>query len=202
MRRRRRDRSASFTWGLAAEVLELRALLSAATAHAAVHSAVIHYHAVHPASAPAFSYNGPIAGTLDVPSFELSHSYAGTLVISKTTLQAGASFKAKLNIPTVGTVGGFTVGAITGALSGKITSVVPNGNNQVITIAPKSGNLTASITFDHVITAKPKLTPTQAPMTLTIDSQGHVVSFAGTFHVPPIQPIFPGGDAAFTFTSS
>jgi hypothetical protein len=202
MRRRRRDRSDAFPGGLAAEVLELRSLLSAATAHVAVHAAVNYQHAVHPASAPAFSYNGPIAGTLDVPAFGLSHSYSGTLTIAKTTLNAGASFKAALNVPTVGDVGGFTIGTITGSLSGKITNVVPQGSNQVITIAPKGGSLTASVTFSD-ITVKPKLAPVKtAPMTLTIDSQGHIVSFSGTYHVPALQPIFAGGDAAFTFTAT
>jgi hypothetical protein len=191
---------------VAAEVLELRCLLSSTAAavarhalHAADRAQSHHGHAATPAG---FSYNGPIAGTLDVPAFSLSHSYAGTLVISKTTLQAGAAFKATLNIPTVGAVGGFAVGAITGSLSGKITNVVPQGSNQVITIAPKGGSLTAAVTFSH-ITVKPKLTPVKTtPMTLTIDSQGHIVSFSGTYHVPPVPPIFDGGDAAFTFAAS
>lgn len=206
MARLRRTQRESWNVSLAAEVLELRSLLSssaAAVAGYALHAAhQTQSHHGHTLTAPGFSYNGPIAGTLDVPSFGLSHSYSGTLVIANTTLQSGAAFKATLNVPAVGDVGAFNIGVITGKLSGKITSVVPQGNDQVITITPKGGSLTASVTFSH-ITAKPKLTPVKTTqMTLTIDSQGHIVSFSGTYHVPPVQPIFAGGDAAFTFTAT
>jgi hypothetical protein len=188
---------------VAAEVLEVRSLLSAgALVSHAVHGAERHAHASHPAAGPAFSYNGPFAGTLSVPSFSLSHSYSGTLTIANTTLQAGAAFKSALNLPAVGNVGGFNVGAITGKLAGTIASVVPQGSDQVITINPKSGSLSATVSFSG-FTVKPKLAPVKtSPETLTIDSQGHIVSFSGTWHVPAVTPFFAGGDAAFTFTST
>jgi len=202
MRWRRRAHSDSFTSGLAAEVLELRSLLSSAAAAVghALHAANQH-HAVHAASAPPFSYNGPIAGTLNVSAFDFSNDFSGNLVVSKTTLQAGAAFKVKLNIPPVGAVAGYNIGAITGSLAGSITSVVSQGSNEIITISPKTGSLTASVSYSG-IAIKPKLTPAHAPMTLTIDSQGHIVSFSGFWNVPALQPFYAGGITAFSFTTT
>ena len=182
---------------VAAEVLEVRSLLSGAAA--AVHAAELHAAHVHKAATvPSFSFKGSIGGTLNVPAFSFTHDFLGTLSISKTTLQPGAKFKASLSVPFIEDL---TVRGIKGSLSATINSNVPSGANKVITLTPTGGSLTGSLTFSGM-TIKTTLLPKNVPFTLTIDSSNNIVSFAGTYVVPSIPGLTAGGDAAFSFSST
>lgn len=194
----RRTRTESFAFPIAAEVLEVRSLLSAASAVGhAVHAA--DHAALHPAKTPVptFSFKGAIGGTLNVPAFSFTHDFLGTLTISKTTLQPGAKFKAKLSVPFVE---GLTVSGITGTLSATITSNTPGGDT-VIQMTPTGGSLKGSVTFGGT-TIKTTLLPKNVPFTLTLDSSNHIKAFAGTYIVPAIPGLTAGGDATFSFSST
>lgn len=199
MAKLRRSRSESFTVDVAAEVLEVRSLLSAGSAvahavHAAEHAAL---HHPPQTSTPSFSFKGSIGGTLNVPAFSFTHDFLGTLSISKTTLQPGAKFKASLSVPFVE---GLTVSGIKGTLSATIVSNTSSGNT-VIQMTPTGGSLTGSVTFGGT-TIKTTLLPKNVPFTLTLDSSNKIVSFAGTYVVPSIAGLTAGGDAAFSFSST
>jgi hypothetical protein len=188
--------------GLAAEVLEVRCLLSSAAAvgHALHGAAQAQSHHLHTTPAPGFSFNGLFSGTLSIPEFNnFSRDVAGSLTISKTTLQPGSSFKVKLAVPAIF---GSAISGVKGTFAGTVSNVQSSGSDQIITINPSTknaGSVVVSFTLGGV-KLSPKATPANSPFTLTIDSHGHILSYSGTYAVPAIPGVTAAGNATFTFT--
>lgn len=129
----------------AAEVLEVRDLLSSAAA--AVHNATHHaasQHAADPAAthgpqAPAF--HGTVTAILllnGAPAAQVPASFS----MSKATLAVGAKVKATFSLS-------FSVGATTesvkGTFSGTIGNIAANGQGTLLQIDPNGGSVTVSV---------------------------------------------------------
>jgi hypothetical protein len=168
----RRKSSAGFTHHVAAEVLEVRALLSAA-------AAVVH-HTTAPTTTKA--YQGSASGhvqegfgsSLDPPT-----DFTGTLTLNAMQLKNGASIKG--HFTGTGTVGlGHHTYNV--AFKGKITSFFIGGFTTVTVAAKGAGFVdTVAKPGQGKVVAKTAL----LPLTFTFDSNGNFVRVNGKFQTAP-----------------
>src|SRR5258707_11142223 len=144
MAKLRRTNRANDQFPLAADVLEMRSMLSAGAVHAALAHA---HHDLHSLGAPkpvTVNFAGAFHANVNIAELGISNlGFDGTFSKASVTLAVGksysTSFKQTLNL---NEGGGLIINSISGALTGKVSAI----NGHVVTIVP-SGKITVAVTF-------------------------------------------------------
>lgn len=190
MSRLRRSHRHSDRYPVAAEVLEVRALLSS-TVHAAIAQA---QHAVHAASNPATAthFAGPIiANTFVEELADFGFEIGGKISKGSVGLTAGQVFSASFQIKPPSTAV-LPFKSVSGKLGGTVNSVTPLGGKTVFDITP-SGIIKASGILDgHHFTVKLAPKPGEHS-TLKLNSDNSLSQYL-TIYVLPNAGKFHGGD--------
>lgn len=142
-----------------------------------------------------FGYGGHVSGLIEDQAFNEANMQ-GTMTAKKDLLQVGSTFKASLNFSKVGQFGNGTIGKLTGSLTAQITDIEQDGDQYVVTMSPVTSALKMQVTVDGKLKTF-TLSFAAAPVTLTLDSQGHLVSISGTFTLPAVPNVFDSEDILF-----
>jgi len=156
---------------VAAEVLEVRALLSAgaAAAHAALHQAALHGQTIQPDG-----FHGHVGGLVSVAN-GIPGNIPGRVSLSKLTIDVGATVTAHVHL-SQRTGGNFI--SVKGTFVGTIDSFGPQGGLTKIIISPTGGSIVFSgkEANQHIsATAVPGATKIQLFL-----NQGNFVVLTGT----------------------
>jgi hypothetical protein len=183
MNRLRREARNRCDFAVAAEVLELRSLLSAGAA--AVHHAV---HAADHAAAPTPDTHPvlpTIAVTVQTNSAEDGfHQFPGTMTITPVVLKKGSHITIKVNA-TDDTHAGATL-VYTAVIKGTVTSFEPVGISNQVKLVPAGSIVEKDLSGHTLGTAKVAKTP---PLLLTLNaSTGKFITFDVNFTVPHSKP--------------
>jgi hypothetical protein len=185
MSRLRRLNSGSRLFHVAAEVLEVRSLLSAggAAAHAAMHHAATHdaVGQTH-AAGPLVAFHGAASATVNIGDDKVDSP--AHLSVSKFEVALGSKVKASfsLSIPQQG-----THTSIKGTFSGTIINIA----GSTMTLAPTSGSMTYSQKSAGK-TVKATATPDGNQLELSLVNGAFFV-IDGTDSFPPNAPLNLGG---------
>jgi hypothetical protein len=182
MNRLRRVRRESSPFPIAADVLEVRALLSGA---AAVHSAAQHALAVA---------HAPAAGKITSTGYQVTVQIPDLLSVNNPPVQGPGSLAITPVSTTVGShvqvrvTAALTVDTIpallTVSLKGKVLSSSSNGSTTTVHLAPSGTFKFTSTISGHVKTISIHAI---APMTITLDNTGTFTALETEFNLPPIH---------------
>jgi hypothetical protein len=205
MSRLRRQSHCAHSLPIAAEVLEVRSLLSAG-----VHAAVAHaQHEVHTAAAQTVpvvvfpvDYHASlmIQGTLQGQAVNLKHLTFDGLYHGKPSaaIEVGKSVKISINQTINRIVDGVQVNSVKGAITGKVTGIAGGSQGaQTLTITP-SGHITASLKIAGKNVNVTLSANSASPLSLSVDGSNNFEAVSGQYQVT--KPTGSTGTAKFLIT--
>jgi hypothetical protein len=178
MGRNRQVRQRQGVLPVAAEVLEVRSMLSAgaAAAHAVAHRAAEHVRTIEP-----HKFNGPLNVQIQV-GVGTPEVFPGTFSLSNVKLAVGA--KVTAHVLVTETSNGIT-SSFKGTFQGSISKITTNVGNNFITVTPTGGSIVYTQREPGTKTFIAKAFPTATPMQLVL------VSSTGEFATLKVTELFP-----------